>query len=133
LSDITKVVNQNVPPALRSVNFHNEDAGEGDILLVRDSLGRDAQNVTIKCTVADMRIRFNVYHTVFPPRTGVAASGDLMYTSHMANLTSGEQIQDTSVAFVDISAGETYEWETGPLVRDIELVTVSGFFDIWCS
>jgi hypothetical protein len=133
MSDVTKPVNQNIPPQLRSVNFHNEDAAEGDILMVRDSLGYEAKNTTIKCTVAPMRIRFNVYHTVFPPRTGVAASGDLMYTSHLANLTSGELITDTSNAFVDINAGETVAWESGPMVRDIQLVTVSGHFDVWCS
>jgi hypothetical protein len=133
MSDINKVVNQNIPHQLRAVNFHNSDAVEGDILMVRDSLGYEAKNVTIRCTVAPMRVRFNVYWTQFPPRADIAASGDLMQTSHLPNLTSGLQVTHDSGATVDINAGETYTWETGPMVRDIQLVTISGHWDIWCS
>jgi len=133
MSDITKTVSHYVPPGLRTVNFTNTDAGTGDVLLVRDSLGYDAKNVSIQCTVDSMQVKFNVYHTVFPPRVGVASSGDLMYTSHLANLTSGEQIKDITGATIDINANDTFEWETGPLIRDIEIVVASGQFDIWCS
>ena len=130
MSERTKRVDRNLPSPYRSVNFTNADAVEGDILLIKESLGRPALNCTIECGGFDMEVRFNVKRTIYPP---VPIREGRVFGDHLPYLVSGEDYLDTTVASISIEAGTVYEWETGPAIQDIELVTVSGNFDIFLS
>jgi len=132
VADIIKRVNFSKPSMQRTVNFSNADANQGDVLLVEDSLGFAASNATIRCTVAAMRIRFNIYITDYPRRITLPP-GDFMYTDHLDNLASGVRYTDETVGFVDINAGEIYELEGDFPIENIELVTLSGNFDCFLS
>ena len=126
MADVVKKVNQWVFPTSRSQNFTQADAGEGDVLMVRESLGRTARKAVIEA-VAPMEVRFNVYHTVYPPRGN---DPSFMHTAHLPNTASGLSVKDDTVALVQIAASETFELDGDFPISDIELVTVSGNFDI---
>ncbi len=130
MSDITRLVNRAIHPIYRTVQFSNADANEGDVLLVKASLGRSANNMTVQCEVGDMRIRHNVYYDVFPRRVA-----DNMFTNtlHLPNIGSGLQYKDDTTAAVDIQAGTTYTWEGDFPINDVELLVVSGNWNIHCS
>lgn len=130
MSDITKWVSRGIPSAYRSQNFVNADAVQGDIILVKDSLGRPARNVIIECEKGPTRVRFNVYQKVYQYRPDVDG---LMNTSHLYNVASGVSYIDTTMAFVDVEAGSIFTIDKTLAVSDIQLVTVSGDFDIFVS
>ena len=131
MADITKKVGRDIAPPFRSQNFTRADAAEGDILLIEDSLGHPASHVTIEADL-DMRVRFNVYYTVFPRRFGQGWDS-MSDADHLYELSSGVQVQRDDNGFIDIEAGATYEFERDMPIADIELITVSGNFDIWCT
>jgi len=125
MADVTKLVNRGVPAAQRTQVFTQADAGEGDVILVRDSLGRPAKKVLIE-TTANLSLRFNVYHMVYPQRDG----RDLMDTGHLPNLALGGRVKDDTTAIISLEADETFEMDGSYSVEDIELLTVSGNFTI---
>lgn len=124
MADITKKVDRGIPPTTRTQNFTQNDAVEGDILMIRESLGRPARKVLIEAD-ADMAVRFNVYRKIYPFRDG----RDLTNTDHLPLLLSGVQIQSDEGALISLASDETFEMESLP-ISDIELVTISGSFDI---
>ena len=132
MSEKTKKVDRNLPSPYRSVNWTEADANESDILLIKESLGRPARNCTIEVddTGDGMSVRFNVKRTVYPR---IPRREGFMYVSHLPYLVSGVDYTDSSVALVNIEAGSTYEWETGPAIQDVEIVTASGHWDAWFS
>ena len=121
-----------MPSPYRSVSFTEADASAGDILMIRDSLGRPATNCTIECdsTGDGMSVRFNVQRTIYPR---IPQREGFMYVDHLPYLPSGVDYVDTTVALVTIEAGSAYEWETGPAIRDVQLVSASGHWDSWFS
>lgn len=125
MTDITKKVNRLVPPTERTQVFTEADASAGDVLLVTESLGHAAKKVLIE-TTANLSLRFNVYHKVYPQRDG----RDLAHTSHLSNLALGGTIKDDTGAIVSLEADETFEMDGSYPTSDIELVTVSGNFTI---
>lgn len=130
MSQITKLVNRAVPVQSRSQVFTDSDAVAGDILLVQDSLGKPAKTVQIQAG-AILTVRFNVLHTVFPPRdTGLNGFpfGDLS-----VNTAAGVQIEDTSQSVVSLGAGETFSLDNDLSVQDIKIVTTSGTFEIFVA
>lgn len=125
MADVTKPVNRIIPPNQRTQIFTDADAGAGDVILVKESLGRPAKKVLIE-TTANLSLRFNVYHKVYPQRDG----RDLMDTAHLPNLTLGGTVKDDTGALISLEADETFEMDGSYAVNDIELVTVSGNFAI---
>ena len=130
MADKVKQVDRGIPPVSRYHTFSSADAGTGDVLMIKESLGKSAGQVTIECYDADMRVRFNVYHTVFPRRPNPDA---FITTQHLPNVGSGLQYKDESMGFVDIEASTTFTFDGTLPIDTIELVTVSGQFDIWAS
>lgn len=132
MAERTKRCDRNLPPPYRSVNWSEADSDEGDILLINESLGHPARNCTIECdTTGDgMSVRFNVKRTVYPR---IPRREGFMYVDHLPYLPSGYDYTDDSVAIVNIEAGSTYEWETGPAIKDVQLLTASGHYDLWFS
>ena len=122
MADITKKVDRAINSNLRAQTFTEADASQGDVILVKASLGRPARTVTIE-TSAGMSVKFNVYRDVYQAR---GYEGDLMYTAHMPNLTSGGPVKGDSAALESIDAGDVFELNKELPVNDIELVTVSG-------
>ena len=64
MADVVKLVNRGVPPLERTQTFDQADAGAGDVILVKDSLGKTAKNLVIEA-VGAMTIRLNVYQMVY--------------------------------------------------------------------
>jgi len=132
MAERTKICDRNLESPYRSVNWTEADSDEGDVLLVRESLGRPASNCTIEVdSVGDgMSVRFNVKRTIYPR---IPRREGFMYVDHLPYLPSGEDYTDTTVALVNIEAGSTYSFETGPAVRDVQIVSASGHWDMWFS
>jgi hypothetical protein len=131
MADITKKVDRSVAPTMRSQTFTNSDADEGDVILVEDSLGHKASHVSIEATDT-MVVRFNVYRKIFAKRTNV----DGLWDGNSLNLTRGGRIKsdlDATEATVEIASGSSFELDEDLPVADIELVTVSGVFEIFVS
>ena len=127
MSLITKKVNRGVPPPLRTQNFSNSDAVQGDVLMVKDSLGHEATHCSIRCEDADMRLRFNCYHTVYPR---IPEREGLVFGSFYPYLVSGQTYIDDSTAFLDVEAATTVTFDDEFAISDIYLMTVSGHFNI---
>jgi hypothetical protein len=127
MSDITKLVDRGVPSNQRSQVFTEADGGAGDVLMVKNSLGRHAQQVTIEATNA-MSVRFNVYRTIFPQRQH--GDGITQWWPGLDNLALGETVQDDSNALIELDAGDTFELNNEMPICDIELLTVSGAFTV---
>jgi hypothetical protein len=130
MSKITKKVNRGLPPNSRTQNFTQADAGADDVLMIEDSLGHCARNVTIE-TDAELQIRFNVYHTIFPKRSQYDSPAD--FYGGLEVLSSGQEYKDETMGIVSLEADSIYEINGDFPVRDIELLTVSGNFDIFVS
>jgi hypothetical protein len=131
MSDITKKVSHAVPSQQRTQNFADEDATQGDILLIKDSLGRPAHYALVEALTGAMELRFNVYHTIYPRRL-IENEGGLMHTDHLPFVASGHQIKDNTQGSIDIQNGEAIEFMTFP-ISDIELVVASGHFNIFVA
>jgi len=127
MADIIKKVTPTVPPTARYQTFTQADGGAGDVFMVKDSLGAAANYVSIEAA-ANMTVRFNVYHTVYPNREHLT---DFMHASHLPNLALGETIKDESVASgIDIATGESLELDGDFPVSDIEILSAAGDFTI---
>lgn len=127
MADIVKKVNRAVPPQARTLTIRETDAGEGDVIMVQESMGRPAKKILIEAE-DEMSVRFNVYHKVFPNRDGI----DFMSTAHLPNLALGGTIKDDTSGLIQLAADETFEMDDGFPTSDIELVTCSGNFCITC-
>ncbi len=140
MSDVIKAVNRAVPVLQRSQNFTNADAAQGDVLKVADSLGYPASHVTIEATGGALKVCFNVWQTVFN-NYGDQSRGYLYGTDHLPNVTSGHSFMINTqsgvganpAGAVTIEAGETYTIDRVLAVSDIQLVIVSGNFDVWVA
>lgn len=128
MSDITKPVDRGIPIQGRTQSFTEADAGAGDVLMLEASLGRTAKVLTVE-SAGGMQIRVNVYHMVAPPRLG----NDLMYTEGMNNLALAERVKNNSQALISIGEDETFVLDDGLTIRDMEIVTCSGTFEILVS
>lgn len=130
MADIIKKVTRTVPPTARYQTFTQADGGAGDVFMIKDSLGSAANYVSIEAD-ADMTVRFNVYHMVYPNREHLT---DFMHASHLPNLALGGRIKDESVASgLDIASGETLELDNDFPVSDIEILSAAGNFTIIVS
>jgi len=127
MADVYNIVNRAIPPNLRSVVFSQVDTTSG-ILLVEKSLGHPAKNVYITATNA-MRVRFNVYETVYPMRKDPS----IPYSDGMPLLVSGIQYHDTSVSGFVIAASSTYDNNGEFPIRDIEIQSADGDFEIYLT
>jgi len=125
MPNVVDPISRGIPSRERVQVFTSASAG--DIIKVADSLGRPAQSVSIE-SVSGMSVRFNVVHTVAPPREG----NDLMYTQGMPNLALAVDVVDDSQTPIPISAGETFVMDDIP-VKDIQIVTLTGAFTIIVS
>lgn len=128
MADIVKKVNPGVPANERTQRFDHSDAGSGDVLMLHESLGKPATRVTIEAT-DEMFIRLNVYQTMYPLRTLLEDDFN-QFNLGVVNLTSGITYKDDTVALIPLDAGSILELDDDLPVSDIELVTVSGIFEV---
>jgi len=129
MADIIKRVDRNIPRNERSVNFTDADVSPGDIILIAESLGRTASDVTIESTGV-MSIRLNVRQKVFqkniyPGTSPAMVSRDIPSRGH--------EYDATGMALITIEAGSTYVFENTFPISSIELVSATGAFDIFCG
>lgn len=127
MSDITKKVDRGIFPTQRSQIFTNSDAGAGDVILVKDSLGHSARSLTVDATDA-MSIRLNVYRTVFVQRR--TDQNLSPWAPGLPNVASGIQVKDETNARIDLDPSETFTLTNEMPIDDIELVAVSGVYEI---
>lgn len=123
MTDITKKVDRIIPGVERAVTFTEADGGEGDVFLVRDSLGRVAAAMDVE-TSANLVFRLNVYRNIYHLRAG----NDLLATNHLANLTSGEQTLTSGIIEISLAGGETFSSDGDFPVRDVQIKTADGTF-----
>ena len=128
MADIVNRVNRGNPPMARSVLFTQADAGAGDVLMVRDSLGRAGVKLSIVATAA-LSIRTNVYFKVYPRRP----NDTIVDGSALPNMALGLRAMDTSGPIIALDAGETFELDNDIVISDIELVSVAGAFEIFIT
>jgi len=134
VADIVKKIDRLIPPTERTMLFDQTEISEGDILMVRESMGRPARSVVIDA-VAELNVSFNVYHTVFPnrqgPASGINMADPLMHTDHLPNLAQGIRMdRSVTVAGIWIEAGESFEMDGSFATRDIKFNAVSGNFTV---
>lgn len=130
MADIIKKIDRGIPVTQRTQNFTQVDANEGDVLMISSSLGHCASNLTIEAD-ATLEVRLNVYHKVYPRRTGNDGTeggfGDL-------NISSGHRYKSEEGAIITVEAGSVYSMENELSITDLELVTASGVnFNIYVS
>ena len=77
----------------------------------------------------DMSFKFNVYHTMFPLRELLEDDFN-QFNLGVVNLTSGIRFLDETVALIPLAGGSTFELDNDMPVSDMELVTVSGVFEV---
>jgi hypothetical protein len=130
MSKIFRRVDRNIPVTLRSQEFSNLDAVEGDVLMVETSLGKLASHATIRTVNGSLRVRFNVYQTVFPHR-----GNDSLNAQYTLNTASGTEYKlgEADTADYIVEADTSVDFFNRFPIRDIELVTVSGTFTVQVS
>ena len=135
MTDRVKKADRGIPVLQRSQNFTNADAVAGDVLMVADSLGYPASHVVIEASNGPLKVRFNVYQTIYPARPH-----DELWRSDLPNISSGVLLNtssgvltNTDRAFVNIEGGTTYTLSKVLAVSDIQLDTISGNFDIFVA
>lgn len=129
MAQISKRVDRAVAPTKRSQIFTSADASEGDIILIKDSLGHSAAHLLIEAYGGAMKVRFNVIRNVFPTRLmdGFFANGDWQ------NVALGQEIIGAGTADYVISSGSTLDLDRELTIDDVHLVTVSGTFSMIAS
>lgn len=135
MTDIVKKASRSLPPLQRSQNFTNADAVAGDVLMVEDSLGYPASHIVIEASNGPIKIRFNVYQTIYPQRPYDALLRDDLpnISSGVLLNTSSGVLTNTDRAFVNVEGGTTYTLDKMLAVKDIQLDTISGNFDIFVA
>jgi len=128
MTDIIKQIDRGVAPSMRQVTFDQSDASSGDVILVTESLGGPASNISISATTS-LTVKFNVYRTLFKPRIG----NDLMYSAGEPNLTTGTRYHNTQTTEIALSAGETFDNNGEFPVESIEIVSSSGNYEIFLT
>lgn len=128
MADIVKKVNPGVPVNERVQRFDHNDAGSGDVLMLKESLGKPAARVIIEAT-DELFFRMNVYQTSFPQRT-LREDDFNQFNLGVLNLTSGVQYLDETGALIGLGAATTFELDDDLPISDIQLVTVSGIFEV---
>lgn len=131
MSDVTKTVDRGISANERTQNFTQVDAGAGDILLIKASLGRPARTLQVE-SVGGMTFRMNTRRTIFPLRTLADGLAD-NYDNVPQQLALPQVINDTTGALVTLAAGETFNLDAELPVSDISIITVSGNFDIFVA
>lgn len=140
MADIVKKVDRNVPVLARSQRFTNADASTGDVLMVADSLGYPASHITIEVTTGPIRVKFNVWQTVFQ-KWRSTDQGFMYGTEGFVNTTSGHRYMTNTASglganpqgAVDIEAGQTFSLDRELAVSDIQIVMASGQWDCFVS
>lgn len=123
MADIVKKVSRTLPISERILKVTEADATAGDVIMVRESLGRPADNILIDATAA-ITIRFNVYHTVYPAsQTPYGAP----------NLGAGVRVIDDTTALVELEAGEAFEASGDFPIVDIQIISGGTDFEIFLT
>lgn len=124
MANITKAIDRLVPVQERCQVFTGSDAVQGDILLIRGSLGKSARQMVLNNTsIGDMSLRFNVRHIQYPsrgPNTG------LHWNQGMRNVSLPTDVIIESMTPVVVEAGTSFSLQNDIPVNDIQLVGASG-------
>ena len=128
MSDVVKKVHRLVPSNERSQTFTEADASAGDVIMVKDSLGRPARKVFIEAD-DPISLRPNVYQYIFPLRESWEDDFGA-WNPGERNMALGQRVKDNEGVSIDLEAGGSLELDHDIPVSDLELLTVSGLFTI---
>lgn len=128
MSDVVKKVARLVPPNERSQVFDQTEVSAGDIILVKESLGKPASRVLIEA-VGAMTLRFNVYHTVYASRQP-GEDHWAYWSGEIRNLARGTQVENNEGVTHSVAANSTFELQDDIPVSDIKVLTAGGNFII---
>lgn len=125
MAKVTKKIGKHIE--IKSQNFSNLDASEGDVLMVKDSLGKPASFARFVTKNGALKVRFNVYQTIFPHRPA-----DGLHAEYAYNMMSGQEykLDENEAAEFTIETDTAYELNKAFPIKDVELVTVSGTWDL---
>lgn len=129
MADVIKRIDRNIPGVMRMQKFTESDASVGDVILIKESLGKIATNVTVTATAA-MTVRFNVYHTVVPHRTTVDQTDMSSWAPGLDNPAKASQYQTDELPAIALEAGEVFILDKDVAVQDVEIVAAAGAFEI---
>jgi hypothetical protein len=130
MTDVVKLVNRAIPTSQRNQTFTDADAGTGDVILVQDSLGKPASHLVIEAG-SPMTFRLNVYHTVYPQRGLADGMADMQILG--PNVSRGITIKDATQDPITLDALGTFTLDNDLPIVDIELVTVSGVYELFVT
>ena len=135
MADITKIVGKHIPSHMRRQTWSSSELADdatvissGDIVRVKNSLGRSAKNIKFTIVGAsDLAIRVNSRHQVFARQsntTGVPGIDGNFYD----NIAVGGEVVDSSIMSQTIggAASTSFEMDRVLPVDDIELVAWSS-------
>jgi len=128
MSDVTKKVARLVPSNERSQVFDQSEVSAGDVILVKESLGKPASRVLIEA-VGAMTVRFNVYHVVYASR-GPGDDHWSRWSGETRNLSQATTVKDNEGVTHPVAANSTFELQDDIPVSDIEVLTAAGDFTI---
>lgn len=129
MGDVIKQVDRGIPGTMRMQLFSEADAGTGDFILVEKSIGKTASRVHITATDA-MVVRFNVYQHTRPIRNDVDQTNISPWNKGGVNPALIQQYISDGNPDIEIAAGETFKLDNDISVRDIEIVSADGVFEI---
>lgn len=132
MSNITKKVDGTVPVTQRTQVFTDADANPGDILLVKDSLGKSAKLVQIQADDT-MVLSFNVLHTIYPPRDTGRGGYPFGQAGGNLDLSAGQTYTVAGAPQLTLAANETYTFDNDLPINDIQIIVASGTFEIFCA
>jgi hypothetical protein len=123
MSKIYKKVDRNIPVTERTQEFTGADCAEGDVLMVKESLGKHASSARLRTIGGSAKIRFNVYQTVFSSRPA-----DSLHAQHLPNVQTAQEykISEPSIGDLIIEANTVYEIDRRFPIKDVEIITMSG-------
>jgi hypothetical protein len=135
MADFIKDVSDTMPSEQRYIVVDEGDVATGDVIRVLQSLGRNADTITIEAdSASDLSIRLNTFKTIYPRRQypseevfGWAQYGE-------KNLTQGNEV-DTGMDPIEVGNGVSavqFALNDVP-IESVEVTYTGGTFTILLS
>ena len=132
MTDISKPVDRGVPANERTVIFTQADGGAGDVFLVKASVFKPVNRVTVEA-LTGMTFRFNVYHERYPLREVSDGLGADEQGWGGPNISKEVIIRDDTTALYTASGTDILEFNNDLPVSDISIVSANGDFTFTCT
>jgi hypothetical protein len=129
MARITKKVDRAVDPRKRTQVFTTADADEGDILMIKSSLGHSATHLNAEATGGALKFHLNVIRSIVARRV----DDPFFPFSAWPNVAKCVEVEDDGMGEITVAAGESFTMDDDLVIDDIQLTTISGTFSIFVS